>query len=498
MLGENKSRCCSVSQPISGEALTTRKQRLFYFMEKKMNIKIDPEFHALIPPLSDDEIAQLEENIRAEGCRDALVTWQGILVDGHNRFEICERLKIPYKTTAIELPGRAAAIEWIINNQVGRRNLSASQRATLAVELIPFLEKRSLAERADAVTRRHEKDRRIKELESTNPYWKPLPPAAAEEIAKLHSDERRKGKGERQQVYFISTGTGHVKIGIAAYPEDRLKTFKTNDPASAIIATVPGGREVEKWIHEILSSDRIGKSETFSDTPKVRAEIEAICSFAKNNKTTEFHSGAIAAKRFGVSPSYVTQAKKMKAESPERFEAVKRGEKNLRDTGAHVSNNSGENEWHTPPEYIEAARKVMGEIDCDPASIEIANRIVRAKKFYTAQDDGLKQKWGKRVWMNPPYAQPLVSDFCESVTARYESGEIEQACVLVNNATETGWFQGMLEKASAVCFIRGRVKFLDMEGKPGAPLQGQALLYFGNDIQKFSLSFSKFGSVLKK
>ena len=92
---------------------------------------IDAEFHALIPPLSDDERIQLEANIKAEGCRDALVVWDGILLDGHNRFEICERLKIPYKTTVIELPGRAAASDWIDRNQLGRRNLTPDQMSLL-------------------------------------------------------------------------------------------------------------------------------------------------------------------------------------------------------------------------------------------------------------------------------------------------------------------------------------------------------------------------------
>ena len=100
---------------------------------------IDPEFHALIPPPSEDERIQLEANIRAEGCRDALVVWQGILVDGHNRFEICERLKIEYRTKEVELKDRPAAIEWIIRNQFGRRNLSAYQRAELALRLEPII-----------------------------------------------------------------------------------------------------------------------------------------------------------------------------------------------------------------------------------------------------------------------------------------------------------------------------------------------------------------------
>ncbi len=92
---------------------------------------IDPEFRALIPPLSTDEREQLEANIVAEGCRDALVVWQGILLDGHNRLEICGRLGLPYRTVEIELPDRDAAADWIDKNQLGRRNLTPDQMRLL-------------------------------------------------------------------------------------------------------------------------------------------------------------------------------------------------------------------------------------------------------------------------------------------------------------------------------------------------------------------------------
>jgi ParB-like chromosome segregation protein Spo0J len=164
---------------------------------------------------------------------------------------------------------------------------------------------------------------------------------------------------------------------------------------------------------------------------------------------------------------------------------------------AHVAHNSGDNEWYTPAKHIELARAVMGGIDTDPASSEVANRTVKATKIFTAQDDGRAQEWTGRVWMNPPYAQPLIADFAEAVASKFESGEIEQACVLVNNGTETQWFQRLLSVASAVCFPKSRIKFLDPQGNPsGAPLQGQAIVYMGGRADVFGEHFSQEGSVL--
>jgi ParB family chromosome partitioning protein len=166
-------------------------------------------------------------------------------------------------------------------------------------------------------------------------------------------------------------------------------------------------------------------------------------------------------------------------------------------TGAHVGQNSGENEWYTPKVYIDAARYVMSSIDIDPASSDKANEIVKATKYYTIDDNGLEQPWDGNVWMNPPYAQPLVSYFTKTLIEKWISGEIQQACVLVNNATETNWYQPMLDYANAVCFIKGRVKFINKNGNPsGAPLQGQTVLYFGGNIEKFTKAFGELGKVL--
>jgi phage N-6-adenine-methyltransferase len=155
----------------------------------------------------------------------------------------------------------------------------------------------------------------------------------------------------------------------------------------------------------------------------------------------------------------------------------------------HVSFNSGNNEWYTPEEYIKAARQVLGVIDLDPATSQKANEVVKAENIYTIEDNGLEKEWFGNVWLNPPYSSDLIGKFAEKVKAK----EYKQAIVLVNNATETSWFYDIVSVASAVVFPTHRVKFYKPDGTIGAPLQGQAFLYIGENPTKFLNVFGRFG-----
>lgn len=168
------------------------------------------------------------------------------------------------------------------------------------------------------------------------------------------------------------------------------------------------------------------------------------------------------------------------------------GEKHVRGTFG-----TGENEWYTPDEHIALARLVMGSIDLDPASSRVANQAVKATQFFSQETNGLEKEWAGNVWLNPPYAQPAIAHFADKMVAEWESGRVTAAIVLTHNYTDTAWFQKLAHAATAMCFTRGRVRFVSPTGELAAPTQGQAFFYFGHDVDAFASSFAEVGFVVE-
>lgn len=100
-----------------------------------MQLTIDREFESLCPKPTDSELAQLRSNLEEDGCRDPLVVWgcngDELLVDGHNRYRLCQELGIGFKTARMRFESRDKAKQWILTNQLGRRNLTDEQRTRL-------------------------------------------------------------------------------------------------------------------------------------------------------------------------------------------------------------------------------------------------------------------------------------------------------------------------------------------------------------------------------
>ena len=345
----------------------------------KRDVMVDEELRGLIPSPTDEERTGLEEGLLRDGCLDPLIVWaeQQVLLDGHNRKEICDRYGIDYDTRALSLPGRDEAKRWIIEHQFGRRNLTRYQRSELALKLKPLLEREA---------------------------------------------------------------RGRMLAGKASDPPQKSAQGGIGETRHAL-ARIAG-----------VSHDTIAKADYIASHADEATKVEL-----RRGETT-------------INAEY------------------------KRLTQPHVAHNAGDNEWYTPTDYVQRVHKVMGGIDLDPASSQAANDVVRAERFFTAADDGLAQHWEGRVFMNPPYAQPLIQRFCDKLVEHYGAGDVAQAVVLVNNATETRWFQSLLSAASAVCFPAGRVRFWHPQ-KTSAPLQGQAVIYCGDRVAAFTEQFQDLGSI---
>lgn len=169
--------------------------------------------------------------------------------------------------------------------------------------------------------------------------------------------------------------------------------------------------------------------------------------------------------------------------------------KAMGETTNYLAGGTGENEWYTPTHIIELARGVMGAIDLDPASCAEANETIRAAKYFSAKDDGLRQEWHGRIWLNPPYSRDLMPAFVKKLLGEYESRRISAAIMVAHNNTDTGWFQAAMQSASSACFPKSRIKFYRGDDV-AAPVNGQVFIHWGDNSAGFQDAFASLGAVM--
>ena len=131
-------------------------------------------------------------------------------------------------------------------------------------------------------------------------------------------------------------------------------------------------------------------------------------------------------------------------------------------------------EWYTPTEIIRS----LGDFDLDPASSEEAYRLNKsANKYFTAEENGLLQSWNGRVWLNPPYSNPLLQNFLRKMA------EHNRGIALVFSKIEAKWFHDIvLDNATAVKFLYNRIQFFKPDGTKGTqPRNGSMLVAYGKE-----------------
>jgi hypothetical protein len=170
-----------------------------------------------------------------------------------------------------------------------------------------------------------------------------------------------------------------------------------------------------------------------------------------------------------------------------------------------LKNSQASGEWYTPLPYLEAARKVMGSIELDPASSDAANLRVNAERIFTMEENGLLQKWFARtLWLNAPgrTSGSGQAKWQQHLITEYKAGRTKEAIMCVFNAsgTETRWFQDLLGNYP-MCLTNHRIKFIPEAGRyadtsKNQPLHGNAFVYFGANRERFAAVFTQFGKVI--
>jgi hypothetical protein len=200
------------------------------------DIIIDLEFKDLLPPLDKETYASLEANIIASGCRDPLILWNGVLIDGHNRYAICTEHGIPFNTVEKEFASREDALIWIITNQVSRRNMNPSQLSYY----------RGLHYRTD------------KKIQGTNNQYK------RESESPQNGDFQKRTVSKLAETYNVSKNT----IGRDAKASEAADAIGEASPEAKRMI-LSGGVKIEKKALEALAAA------TKEEIAEVAAQIEA-------------------------------------------------------------------------------------------------------------------------------------------------------------------------------------------------------------------------------
>lgn len=158
---------------------------------------------------------------------------------------------------------------------------------------------------------------------------------------------------------------------------------------------------------------------------------------------------------------------------------------------------SESDEWYTPKKLSKMIGEFLGGVDLDPSSTEQANKIIKAKKFYTKNEDALSKRWRARTcYLNPPFgsvgSKSVQNTFLKKLIDHYNKGDIMEGLALIKASVGYRWFKKCY--SLPVCFLYKRLRFRTPSGaKTSMNPHGSCLVYLGPNTAAFSEKFSKKG-----
>ena len=453
-----------------------------------MTITINPDLQSLIPPLTAEEYAQLEANLLADGCHDPLIVWQEeqTLLDGYNRLQICERHGLDYRLQELSLPDLDAAKAWMIANQLGRRNLTPDQMSYFRG------------------TQYAMQKRQGKRTDLTSAHNEQKSHSTAAQLARQHqvSDATIR----RDAVYAKAVDA----IAEAVGPEARQtllarETKVTQHEVTQLADIAQVSPETAKDVVEAVQTARTPKAVKQMVQAAVQ-EVKAQIAQVGDGNLAEAGVSREALARFsstqGAPEVLALEAEATAVDGPpvelhrNRWGSVTETS-TVAPSPGHRREYTGDAEWYTPPEVVALVRQVLGTIDVDPASCAAAQQVVNATRYYTLEEDGLRQRWPGTVFCNPPYHMPEIARFCGKLLEELDAQQTTEAILLTNSVTDTDWFHRVAPRADALCFTDGRMQFVHATRDGLRPCQGQAVFYFGPQAAHFCEVFAAIGLLMQ-
>ncbi len=294
-----------------------------------MDIIVNQELKAYIDPLTQDEHDALERSLLAEGCRDALVLWGDVLIDGHNRYGICSKHGIPFNTVQnTRFKSMDDVHLWMIEQHLGRRSVSDYQRGVLALRKRDILEARRRAEQ-EQLRRESDGEATLSEAgdDSDTPPWEPAPKLSKADLA-------REAKLSPSQVTMIEKIHEHATAEVI----EAMRVGAISLSAAATVASLPeeeqraaarGGKdELKQAAKRVRESKRKPKPtredaddaaqplsmaeadglDGSSESPEVQALRQRVASLTAENQALRMELDALRARMLAAQAEPATEA----------------------------------------------------------------------------------------------------------------------------------------------------------------------------------------------